>query len=202
MINKFVLAVLFLSSIGLFVMLIDPTYKENQLLLADRAKLTEALDKAHELQKVHEQLEEKSKSISASDLDRLNRLLPDHVDNVRLILDIDQIANRYGLTITDLAFEQDKTQQKQQVVETQRGGFARPVVQEQGRIGNQKEDTDLRSLSFEFTISSSYSQFLKFIKDLERSLRLVDIVGISLSSDKADFYDFKVKIATYWLTPQ
>ncbi|TSC71689.1 MAG: Uncharacterized protein G01um101448_1107, partial [Parcubacteria group bacterium Gr01-1014_48] len=100
MINRFILAVLFLSSIGLFVVFIDPTYKENQVLLVERAKLTEALDKAHELQKVYEQLEEKDRSIAAGDLERLLRLLPDHVDNVRLIIDIDQIANRYGLTIT------------------------------------------------------------------------------------------------------
>lgn len=198
MINRFVLAVLFLASIGLFVVFIDPVYKENQFLLADRVKLAEALDKARELQKVHEQLEEKRKSILASDLERLERLLPDRVENVRLILDIDQIANRYGLTITNLQFENKNKTQKQEVVETQRGGFARPVIQEQGRVGT-KEDSDLQSLTFEFTISSSYGQFLKFMKDIESSLRLVDIVGISLSSDEADFYDFKVKIATYWL---
>ncbi|TSC71923.1 MAG: hypothetical protein G01um101448_1068, partial [Parcubacteria group bacterium Gr01-1014_48] len=88
--------------------------------------------------------------------------------------------------------------QKREVVETQRGGFARPTVQEEGRVG-EEEDTDLQSLSFEFNISSSYSQFLKFIKDLESSLRLVDIIGISLTAEEADFYDFTIKIATYWL---
>ncbi len=199
MFNKFFLLLLLLISVGVFVMVIDPTYKGNQLLIADREKLGEALDKARELKKVRDQLEERAGSISSDDLERLHRLLPDSVKNVRLVLDIDQIANRYGLTITELQF--DKNQQKvvEKVVETQQGAYAKKVVvRDDTRVGPES-DSPLQSLSLEFTVSSSYGQFLNFLKDLEKSLRLVDIVGISFTAETTDLYDFKVKIATYWL---
>ncbi len=205
MLNKFVLSLLLVVSIGLFVVIVDPIYKQNKVLVKEREKLSEALDKARELEAASQELEDKVKSISPEDYERLHRLLPDHVDNVRLILDIDQIANRYGLTIKKLEFSAEKDVQgnKVEVVETQRSPYARPVDEGGGEVATTRvgpvEEVSLQSLTFQFTISAPYSQFLLFLRDLEKSLRLVDIVGIKFSSDEADFYDFDVKIATYWL---
>lgn len=199
MANRLVLIVLFLASVGLFVVVIEPMRRENKLLIDEREKLNEALEKARELQAVSKDLEEKVKNISVEDLGRLNRLLPAHVDNVRLIIDIDQIASRYGLAIDSLEFTtQNDTSGSVEIVETQRSVFARPVVEESTGVGP-VEEVALQSLTFEFTVVSSYGQFLAFLRDLEKSLRLVDITGIEFFAKDEDLYDFKVKIVTYWM---
>jgi hypothetical protein len=50
-----------------------------------------------------------------------------------------------------------------------------------------------------FTTVLSYKDFVSFLRDLETSLRLVDVVGLSFTSTKGDLYDFSVSIRTYWL---
>lgn len=197
--NRLVLILLFLASVGLFVVVVDPLHRENQILIKEQEKLNEALEKVRELQAVKEELEEKVKSVSAEDLERLHRLLPSHVDNVRLILNIDQIANRYGLTIRSLEFmAQDDSPRGAEVIETAQGVFARPVADESARVVS-VDEASLQSLMFQFTVSSSYGQFLAFLRDLEKSLRLIDIIGIKFLADDEDLYDFEVKIATYWM---
>ena len=195
--KRLVLLLFFLVSIGLFVVIVDPVYKENKVLLEERGKLDEALAKARELEQAYKDLEERASSISVEDYERLQRFLPDRVDNVRLILDIDQIARRYGLTITGLSFQKKEEQPRPSPQAAQRSAFAQPVVEENGVIAT--KDVQLQSLRFQFTVSSSYVQFLSFLRDLEKSLRLVDIVGIQFEAPEEDFYDFKVEIATYWL---
>jgi len=198
MFSRFVLIALFLASVGMFFTVIDPTYKENQLLLAEKSKLSEALSKARELQEVSEELEAKASTVSSEDILRLERLLPDNVDNVRLIIDIEQIANRYGLTINNLQLEKKKETGQTEVVERQRGAFARPQIAANEQVGPAK-DSPLQSIVLEFSVSSSYKNFLRFLKDLESSLRLVEVVGISFNSAEADFFDFSVRIKTYSL---
>jgi len=49
-------------------------------------------------------------------------------------------------------------------------------------------------------VLSSYAVFIKFLEDIEKSLRIVDVVSIGFDSkDENDIYDFNVSIRTYWL---
>jgi hypothetical protein len=45
-------------------------------------------------------------------------------------------------------------------------------------------------------ISSENSELLK---DLENSLRLVDVTDITVSSSENDFYNYSLTLNTYWL---
>ena len=143
-----------------------------------------ALDKTIELRKVREELLEISKSILNDDKIRLQKMIPDTIDNIRLILDMDKIAGKYGLSIKNIKVS--SASHKEEKV-----------------IG---PDNSLHGeVSISFSVHSSYFNFKNFLMDLEQSLRLVDITALSLKagSEKvglgSDSYDFDITLKTYWL---
>lgn len=165
----------------LFYWYIDPTYTHIKELQKQQATLNQALDRALELQQVRDQLLSRYNTFSQSDLDRVNKLLPDHVDNVRLILDMDGIASRYGMRIKNVSIDDPRKQQSQNA------------------IGS--SDAAFESLALSFTVSGEYATFRQFLGDIERSLRLVDVEGVSFTSAETGLYDYAVTIRTYWLKP-
>ncbi len=180
---------LIILSIGLFFMYVDPTYNNVQEIIQEQERFDEALDKSKELQMIRDELLAKYNTFSTSDLNRLSKLLPDNVDNVRLVLDIDHIATAYGMRIKDVSI--DTTED-------------RPA----GTIGPSKDKHE--SVKLSFSMVSTYDNLTKFIRDLEKSLRIVDITEIALvdlprSFDEdgveipEDFYKYSISLQTYWL---
>ena len=50
-----------------------------------------------------------------------------------------------------------------------------------------------------FKVSAPYENFVKFMKDLEQSLRIVDVTALSFKANANNIYDYSVSIKTYWL---
>lgn len=179
---KSLLPVLFVViAVGIFFGYIDPAYSRVQELREDEAQFDQALDRSRELQQVRDQLLSRYNVIPQSDIDRLEKFLPDNVDNVRLILDIDSIAARYGMRTRNVQL---------QVTDD------RPAL---GQVG--EDDREYQSIIVSFSVSGTYDEFRALIEDLEQSLRLVDVVNISFSSTGTGIYDYSVGIQTYWLKP-
>ena len=129
---------------------------------------------------MRDQLLAKYNSFPVTDLDRLERMLPNNVDNVRLILEIDQISSRYGMPVRNITISGDAGNKK--------GGDL---------IG--RDEKTYGSVVLTFSIDGSYSNFISFISDLEKSLRIVDIQNISISASDGGAYHYDIGIRTYWL---
>jgi Tfp pilus assembly protein PilO len=132
----------------------------------------------------------------------LQKLLPDNVDNIRLILEIEQIAAPYGMTLSDIKYDTTDTNAS--------SAGATGVVQGGGIASSTQKGYG--TFNLEFSISGSYSNFINFTKDLENNLRIVDISSISFSSNSlgagtgvspktssSEIYKYDFKINTYWL---
>ncbi len=130
---------------------------------------------------------EQYNQLSADDRDRLEKMLPDNVDNVRLIIDVNGVAARHGLSIREVVTSADKNENSQQTDE-QLGGIG---------VTNDEPKYDIVTLSFK--VKSNYQDFINFLKDLESSLRIIDISKISLTTGEGNVYDYEVDISTYWL---
>lgn len=180
---------LIILSVGIFFMYIDPTYGEIKEKIQEQERFDQALNKSKELQEIRDKLLAKYNTFSSRDLDRLAKLLPDNVDNVRLVLDIDYIASIYGMRIKDVTIDTEKERKE-------------------GTIGPTKNKYE--SVTLSFSMVSSYDNLIKFIKDMEKSLRIVDVTNISLVAipnqlDKdgapirEDLYKYNISVKTYWL---
>jgi Tfp pilus assembly protein PilO len=182
-------------AIALFVGYTKPTYEKIENVKKDIIKFDQALAKSRELQELKRGLLSRYNTFSERDLSRLNKLLPDHVDNVRLVLDLDNLASRYGMAVQNVLISKSVEENPQEVT----------VL---GSLGVQNDKFD--SLTLQFATVGSYSNFVRFLEDLESSLRIVDLIGLTIeeanisSEDEKDeleepLYEYNVSIRTYWL---
>ncbi len=178
MIRLFVPILLVGVALGLFFGYIDPTYTKIKTLQAEEARFDQALEQSRELQSVRDSLLSRYNTFPTGELRRLEKMLPDNVDNVRLILDIDSMAARYNMRTRNVTISGANGEENEVI-----GG-------NQGAVG---------SVILSFSVAAEYDNFLRFLRDLEQSLRIVDLVGLSFDSSEGDAYTFNVSLKTYWL---
>ena len=177
--------VFILVSIVIFFTVTDPIYKEVKALRVTYAQYQDVLDRSAQLLKQRQVLQDKYDSFSKDDIDRLKKLLPDTVDNVRLIIDIDEIAKRYGLTIKNVRLDDSKTNTT--------SGANSPIATITAGGAN------YGTIPMGFSVTSDYNTFLSFLEDLEGSLRIVDVTNIALKPGTNNTYSYDVSLKTYWL---
>lgn len=184
--------ILFVASMGIFFGVTNPIYKTTKDLKAEVATYEDALTNSKQLEERRDELVAKYNEFAPEDVERLRKLLPDNVDNIRLILEIDYIASRYGMSITNVIFDVDSNKNTTS---------AEGVVAE-GGVNLSATSRDIGDFDLSFTTQASYDNFQKFLADLETDLRIVDVQGItfdSTASESKDFYKYNIKIKTYWL---
>jgi hypothetical protein len=176
------------ASIGLYLGFVDPTYQAALLLEEKKAEFDTAMNNANQLSERRQALVEKVNSFSVDDLFRLSKLLPDHVDNVRLIMEVDRIALKYGMSLRNVQLQGLNLSNKN-------SGNTSTV------LGAAPKDYDDVVLSF--SVTSSYSTFKGFLKELEDNLRITDVEGVSFvvpqGGDNKDSYQYSLSLRTYWL---
>lgn len=178
---------------GIFFFYTKPTYDGAQEAQAKIDQYNAALNKAAELQQLKQTLLTRYNAFSATDLDRLHKLLPDHVDNIALILDFDALGGRYGMGLENVDVSTPAS-----------AGAPAPGA---GIGGNSGQKYD--SVTLSFSTRGTYENFLQLLGGLEHSLRIVDLVSLSLSPDSSvpaigtgiplPTYKFDVVLRTYWL---
>ncbi len=177
---KYLMPIIFISAaLAGFFMYTNPKYQILKQKMADSQKIVEANNKATTLRAVRQKLNDDRNKISEADVDKITKMLPDSVENVGLIIDIDNIASKYGMRIRNTKINDTSA----------RGSTAiGPDVRKHGAI------------TLSFSVTSSFENFIVFLKDLESSVRLVDLTALSFSSGaKEGRYDFNVTLQTYWL---
>lgn len=177
------------AAIGLFVVFTNPTYQEVGSLRTVSAAYDQALNNSQQLLRVRGELASKFSNFSATDKDRLMKAMPDTVDNIRLIIDMQNIALSHGMALKDIKYDA-----RAQSNATPTGVTATP-----GQLAANQKDYGVFQL--EFSVTGSYQNFLSFIGDVEQSLRLVDIESITFQAPEAGSSAMKyiIRIRTYWL---
>ncbi|MCX6754243.1 MAG: hypothetical protein NTU81_00205 [Candidatus Nomurabacteria bacterium] len=194
-------------SIASFFIFTDPLYADIQKLNTEVATYNTALDNSMELQKTRDNLIEVYKNVKKEDKDNLDHLLPSTIGNIELILEIEKIANLYGMPIKNIKFDTK--------------GLEAGIVNKDNVVVATKDPADLLPYGvfpMEFVIDGKYDTFVSFLKDIEHNLRLVDIKSISFTvpqqttgavaaqaggaagnTTNPNIYSFSLKIETYWL---
>lgn len=185
-----------ISVVGFFT-LVSPALQDVQTLKAEMSSYDEALDNARELAEERDKLTKQYNSFSPRDLDRLEVLLPNSVNNIRLILEIEDIASPYGMVLRDVKYDTSREE----------GADSGPAP-----AGNQTLNLpqEYGIWTLEFSTAGSYQDFLNFLSNLEGNLRLIDISSIKFTSNSAkgsdgaspiseEEYTYGFQIKTYWL---
>lgn len=194
--------ILIIISITLFFVFANPLYSEISVLRGEVASYNEALDNSKALENERDKLTAKYNAINPENLAKIAKLLPENVDNIRLILEIEQIALPYGMVLKDVQYD---------TAETEANTAGGAPIQGGGVTRTSPKDYGIFDLSFSTT--GTYNNFINFTKDLEKNLRIVDMSSISFSSNNlvvassnpnsktvsTEVYKYDFKIKTYWL---
>lgn len=175
-----------------FFMFTNPMYTEFVDIKSQMASYDEALSNSKMLENERDKLTKIYNSIDTSNLEKLQKLLPDGVDNIRLVLEIEKLALPYGMILKDVKYATIATNKMKDVA---------------GGLKANASEKDYGTWDLEFSTEGTYSNFLSFLKDLENNLRIVDVVSIDFSSDTGsglnptsqEAYKYNLKIKTYWL---
>ncbi len=180
--------ILLIASLGIFFGYVDPNYKgaapsdgsepnsswSIEALSSELQNYNDVRNNAIGITSTRDELINKKATISQASLDKLEVFLPSNVDNIRLIIEINRIAAKKGLSPKNISFSE----------------------QSAGSAGSTQS---YGTLNLKFTVKSTYDNFLSFLQDLEKNLRLVDITNITFNSNDDGLYDFNVALNTYWL---
>src|SRR5687768_5052524 len=102
---KFVTPLILIAiAIAAFFLLGMPIYHDLTDLRTEIASYNEALGNSKALENERDKLAAKYNSFSPEDLSRLEKLLPENADNIRLILEIEQLASPYGMALRDVKY--------------------------------------------------------------------------------------------------
>jgi len=191
--------IVILGAIASFFAYTSPQYKAIKSIKLEIASYDSALKDSTKLVTARKSLRDKYNSIPIESQEKLEKILPDNIDNIRFILELQKISKESsGISLKNIKFNAPSNTP---VAPGQVAQVSTSTVALQNKPYNQAE--------MEFTAVGSYSNFLNFLQNLEKSLRIIDIESISFSSTESsgfsastaptDVYNFNFKVKTYWL---
>lgn len=150
-------------SVGMYFMYISSTIDEVRGLLAKKAEYENVLDKAQELIAKRDSILTDYNSIPSSDIQRLNKMLPEKLDDTEFLNELNTLAVTNGLSV---------------------GAFNKISGGNNGVVDVSEEQFSLPYITNKFSISltGGYDQFINFIKNIEENLRLIDVTSITAKS--------------------
>lgn len=164
---------------GLFFGMTTSLFAEVDALRLEKIRVNEDFEKALAVEERFGKLKGEANAITPSELEKLDLLLPKSVNTVDLLVKIDGIAKGSSMTLADVKIN----------VEAAKNTNARNTTAIAG----------LGTVTFDFNVSGSYDALRKFLDDLERNLRLVDVSAITFNSTDPGPYQYNIKLKTYWL---
>ncbi|HEY4505360.1 MAG TPA: hypothetical protein VJG67_01595 [Candidatus Paceibacterota bacterium] len=156
-------SIVIIICVVIYFFYISPTVSEVKVLSIQKSDYKNVINKAKELTTKRDVAFTSYNDIPQSDIDRLNKIIPETFDPIRFANDVSAMATGYGLTIKDFKVDEAKTDTRDVIV-------------------NQPQNQKYRTSVVAFGLTGSYPQFLKFLSTIESSLRLVDVIGLSMKS--------------------
>lgn len=157
-----------------------PSFGDINQLLEQREKYLASLETVSNIENKKEELLTELNAIPEIDRESVETILPDSLNFVKLISQIDAVASRYGISIKDIS----------SIETAQAAGSS---------IENAEAPKTYSSAIIGFSFDASYEQFNAFMDDLESSLRILDIRSAKLTTAEGGTYSYHVEFETYWL---
>ncbi len=172
--------ILLLLSVGLFYTFTNGQYQNVKTLQTLANEYRNVLKNVSAIVSLRDNLLVTYVAIPKMEIERMNKVLPDNIDTVRLALDLDSMASRYGISIKSIQTVIGPSTSSSLIV-----------------LPENANKYDTASVTFSFV--SNYDNFKLFLADIEKSLRIMDIKSVSFQTSDSGFYTYQVSVETYWL---
>ncbi|MBI4088945.1 hypothetical protein HY415_02510 [Candidatus Kaiserbacteria bacterium] len=177
-----------MAAIGVFFFYVAPTWsgsiaEKKTSIAADEQALTAAIAYATQ----QNELAAARNAIDPANLARLTALLPSSVDNVGLILDLNALAARSGLALSN--------------IDVLANAAASPDGASPNATGAspQTAANSVGSVDLSLTAVGTYTALQTFLRGVETSERLLDVQELLVKGSDTGVYTYQMKITLYWL---
>lgn len=177
--------ILIIVAIGLYFTITKGVLAEANVIRDSNKEYITAIQNAKDLITLRDKVLADYNKLTQQDRDNLDKIVPQNVDNIRLVIDLNSIALRHGFALKGI----------QAAASSNSSAQTSQTTMGQSEIQSPKLDT----VTVSFTISAPYQQFITFLQDLESSLRILDVSGLSVTSNDNGVYDWRIELKTYWL---
>lgn len=166
-------------AVALFYSFTSPEYRKMRELRASAAEYASVIENISRIAASRDALLVKYEDIPRVERERLQKILPSNIDSVRLAFDLNNIASRYGVALKNLQVEKADPNSSLAVLPGSSASYEKVTVT--------------------FGFVSNYENFVKFLYDLEKSLRIMDVKEVDFRVVEGGYYDHEIKVETYWL---
>lgn len=182
-------AIAFVVAMGILFGYAGPTW--NGAVASAKASIAtdeEALRSAKAFADKEAALTAEQVAIDADGLKRVAVFLPDSVDNVRLILDLNTLAAKSGVSLSNVDVTDNSAKNNN------KNGIAPSAM---GSVPVPSDPADSADLSL--TAIGTYPAFHTFLVGIEKSARLLDARDIVVKGSDTGVYTYQMKVRFYWL---
>jgi Tfp pilus assembly protein PilO len=180
--NRILPSLSLIIAVAAFFMYVSPTWSGS--IAATKAAIAnddQALSAASQYVAEQNQLATERDAIDPTDLARVTAFLPDSVDNVGLILDLNALAAHSGLSLANI-----------DVVANSSDSSRSPATGSAGA-------SPLGSVDLSLSAIGTYAALQNFLRGVERSRRLVDIRDLIVRGSDTGVYNYQMVLRLYWL---
>lgn len=186
--KRFMPIVLILLAIALFFGYVRPTW--DGAIAADNAQIASynsALDASAKFSAQEAKLEQGRNALPQDQLDRLSAFLPDNVNNVQLILDLNSLANKSGMVLSNFN------------TSSAVNGSDSSASAGSGSASFTPSASPIDSLTLTVAATGTYDSFRSFLAGVEQSLRPLDVEGLVVADSATGVYTYQMTLEFYWL---
>jgi len=151
-------------------------------LINEKQKYNKSLATVGSIENKKDELLTEFNNISTDERKEIDTILPDSMDFVKLVSQIDAVAASHGISIDKITSRELDSSTGETVEDT-----APEELYKSSIIG--------------FSFAAPYEEFGAFMGDLGKSLRILDISSVKLATQEGGVYSFSVEFKTYWLKP-
>jgi len=183
-----------IGAIGLFIGYTQPTY--DTAVIPTQASITDvdtALVAAQRFKEKEVELARQQAAIDPAQLARVSAFLPDSVDNVQLIVDLNSLAARSGIQLSNFDIAAGTT------AETPAAGAQSAPVALAGSPTVLGSGESVESLQLSVSATGTYAAFRTFLDGVEKSLRPLDVVELAVQDSATGVYTYEITFRLYWL---
>lgn len=172
------------AAIGIFFFYISPTWSGS--IAATKSAITlddQALAAADQYTMQQNTLASARNAIDPAYLVRLSTFLPDSVDNVGLILDLNALAARSGLSLSNIDVNANASTASASAGQGLPAAGVNPVG----------------SIDLSLSAVGTYAALQSFLAGVERSARLLDVRDVVVRGSDTGVYNYQMSLRLYWL---
>jgi Tfp pilus assembly protein PilO len=160
--RRYLIPIFFLFvSVGVYIFYIDPTLSEISILRAKEAQIDSSIQDAAKAADKIAKLTKKEKTFPENYEQNLHMILPDTIDSVKLLIEVDAMASARGLHIS-----------------TPQIGI--------GGSGKKGVAAGFVKHTITFSLTAPYNVFRTYLRDLESSLSLRDMSNVTFSTSETN----------------